>query len=207
MNKTDIIPTPEELHMLQALRFMDNFKIQKEDSKTCAELTSFMDINDSYRLHKLGNVIGSFCGMPKEAENLSIETISNSESNAVSEIDGQWRINTKCSYGSTVSYLELFFGKDIYVPINGTFKTPESILRFIHATRSKKTNLNKLCLRASLKKAAWGRHWAYLRVFRNNSDGILTKCQIKHVMPIIKSWDANTMQPHISPYTINHTLD
>ena len=206
MHKNDIIPTPEELQMLRALRFIDRYKNQQEDHNTCAELTSFMSINDSNRLIKLGNVIGSICGMPKEAENLSIKNVFIWESSAEAEVDGQWRIHTVSRNGSTTYFLKLFLGNEIYIPINVKFRTSESILRFIRATRSTKINANKLHLRNSLKEAIWGRNWEYLRV-RNNSDGILTKCQIKHVMPIIKSWDANTIQPHISSYTINHTLD
>ena len=204
MNKNDIIPTSKELQMLRALRFIDHCKIQKEDLKTCAELTSFMSVNDSNQLIKLGSIIKTICGMPKEAENLSIETISELESSAVSEIDGQWCIKTKYSYGSTTHFLKLFLGDEIYIPINMTFKTPESILRFIRATRSTKTNVNKLYLRNSLKEAIWGRPWPYWKQFQNNPNGILTNCQIQHVTPILESWEANTIQPHISPYTITH---
>lgn len=206
MHKNDIIPTPEELQMLRALRFIDRYKNQQEDHNTCAELTSFMSINDSNRLIKLGNVIGSICGMPKEAENLSIKNVFIWESSAEAEVGGQWRIHTVSRNGSTTYFLKLFLGNEIYIPINVKFRTSESILRFIRATRSTKINANKLHLRNSLKEAIWGYRWRYPE-YQRYVDIKLPNDQGQRIIEILQSWETNAAQPHISFYTINHTIN
>ena len=206
MDKNDIIPTSEELQMLRALRFLDHYKNQKKDNNTFAELTSFMSINDSNRLTKLGNAIGSICGMPKEAKNLLIKNVFIWESNAEAEVDGQWYIRTSFRNGSAIYFLKLFLGNEIYIPINIRFKTSESILRFIRATRSTRINANKLILRNSLKEAIWGHNWRYPQ-YRRYIDIIMPDGQGQRIIEILQSWEANAIQPHISPYTINHTLD